>query len=278
MAKDKHRTAEFWNEHAHPFYSYKRRTAYCDEFLRRAKIKPGETVLDMGCGSGTLCIPLSDEGHEVFCADFSQGMLNTVEEVIATEGITNLKTKLLSWEDDWEAAQIPICDVAIASRSLLAEDIEDAVAKLDAHAKRRVCITTRAQGDVCWTNRVEAFLGRPSPSTFDFARVVKAALDLGRMVEVDYMIDKRVDIFPTKVALIEHLKHKAKHIDSFDIPKFEEYCNMYIEEYKDENNPEMHGWVCNDGAFSAWAFISWNKFIDDNDINKDIVFHSSEDA
>lgn len=271
---DKHRTSEFWDAHAHPFKSYKRRTAYCDEFLKRAQIKPGETVFDMGCGSGTLCIPLSDEGHEVFCADFSKGMLKTVEDVINEENITNLTTQLLSWEDDWDKAQVPICDVAISSRSLLAENVEDAVAKLDAHAHRRVCITARAAGDLCWTSRIADFLGRKSPETFNYARIVKAGLDLGRMVEVSYIIDKRIDIFPSQKDLRGFLQRKVPDMNSKEEALFDEYCTMNFKQYSDEQGNS--GWICDDGAFSAWTFISWNKYIDDEDIEKDITWHTDK--
>ena len=273
MTKNKHKTAEFWDAHAHPFYSYERRTKYCDEFLKRAAIKPGETVLDMGCGSGTLCIPLSDEGHKVFCADFSQGMLNTVEDVIKAEGITNLTTKLLSWEDDWQAAKVPVCDVAISSRSLLAENIEDAVAKLDAHARRRVCITARAAGDLCWTSKIADFLGREAPETFDYARIIKAGLDLGRMVDVGHIIDKRIDIFETQEGLRQFLKRKVPNMNAAEEERFNYYCETHFKQYSDEQG--KNGWICDDGAFSAWTFISWNKFVDDADIDKTITWHSS---
>ncbi len=59
--------AALWDEKAKPCTHYKRRSPYAEEFLLRSGIVPGDTVLDMGCGSGTLCLPLADDGHRVFC-------------------------------------------------------------------------------------------------------------------------------------------------------------------------------------------------------------------
>ena len=47
------------------------------EFIEKSGLKCGESVFDMGCGSGTLCVPLAEDGYTVFAGDFSEKMLNS---------------------------------------------------------------------------------------------------------------------------------------------------------------------------------------------------------
>lgn len=70
--------ADMWNERAKGFAKTCGTSPYATAFLERAAIRGGETVLDMGCGSGTLALPLARAGHEVYACDFSQGMLDAL--------------------------------------------------------------------------------------------------------------------------------------------------------------------------------------------------------
>lgn len=132
---------KFWDGLAKPCSHYERRSAYADEFLKLSDIHERESVFDMGCGTGTLCLPLSDAGHRVFCADFSEAMLKSLRNTVEEEKNTLLTLCSLSWQEDWTKRNAPICDLAFASRSMFGVDPMDAVTKLTEHARRRICIT-----------------------------------------------------------------------------------------------------------------------------------------
>lgn len=50
------------------------------------------SALDYGCGTGLLSFPLKDELGTILMADSSGGMLEVVDEKIATHGVTNMTT------------------------------------------------------------------------------------------------------------------------------------------------------------------------------------------
>lgn len=117
--------ADMWNERAKGFAKTCGTSPYATAFLERAAIRGGETVLDMGCGSGTLALPLARAGHEVYACDFSQGMLDALMEAAFAEGIAeHIHPMLLAWDDNWNSAGVPVCDVALASRSIATSDMQ----------------------------------------------------------------------------------------------------------------------------------------------------------
>ena len=77
-----------------------------ERFLELARILPGETVFDMGCGTGALSVPLGQAGHTVVAADFSAGMLGVLREELDAHGVTSVFPKQMSWEDDWAACGV----------------------------------------------------------------------------------------------------------------------------------------------------------------------------
>lgn len=135
--------AAFWDKRSATFTTKDAPNLYVEKFLEYAEIRPGETVFDMGCGTGALAVPLGEAGHKVVAADFSQGMLDQMQARLDAAGVRTVFPKLMSWEDDWPAFGVRegMTDVAIASRSIATADLRDALLRLTEVARRRVCIT-----------------------------------------------------------------------------------------------------------------------------------------
>ena len=135
--------AAFWDKRSATFTTKDAPNLYVEKFLEYAEIRPGETVFDMGCGTGALAVPLGEAGHKVVAADFSQGMLDQMQARLDAAGVRTVFPKLMSWEDDWPAFGVRegMTDVAVASRSIATADLRDALLRLTEVARRRVCIT-----------------------------------------------------------------------------------------------------------------------------------------
>jgi len=105
----------------------------------------GETVLDVGAGTGRLALPMARLAKSVTALDQSSGMLACLRENMAAEGIENVRCIQKSWQDV-SPEELEPHDVVLSSNSLGVYDLKEALSKMNALAKRAVYIFTFSDG------------------------------------------------------------------------------------------------------------------------------------
>lgn len=106
--------------------------------LEILNLQGGETVLDVGAGTGRLAVPIAMTAAHVTALDPSEGMLNVLRERMAAEGLTNYSCVKMRWEDAVIGRDIEPHDLVIAAFSLGFYDLAAALEKLDSAATRAV--------------------------------------------------------------------------------------------------------------------------------------------
>ena len=131
--------AAHWNKRA---AAYRRATRderrATEQELAILDLRPGETVLDVGAGTGRLAVPVARTAAHVTALDPSEGMLAVLREQMAAAGRTNYSCLRKRWEDTVIGRDIEPHDVVIAAFSLGFYDLAAALEKLDAAARRAV--------------------------------------------------------------------------------------------------------------------------------------------
>jgi SAM-dependent methyltransferase len=112
--------------------------------ISKIELNPEYTVLDVGTGVGRLAIPIAKKVKTVTAIDPSKAMLAYLQENMEKEGVENIVCINKRWEDIEFGVDIEPHDVVIAAYSLGMLDIQEALAKIDAAAKRCVCLFTSA--------------------------------------------------------------------------------------------------------------------------------------
>ena len=170
-----------WNKRAATF-TRDATSDYEHWLLDLLALEAGDEVLDMGCATGTLAVPLARAGHRVHGCDFAEAMLAILDERAAAENLP-ITSRLLAWEDDWEAAGLgeDSVDTAFASRSLMSGNVFSAVHKLDSAARSRAAVVVPGSLLPSRDPRLLTYLGRSARRARIVRDVTRALASLGRV-------------------------------------------------------------------------------------------------
>lgn len=266
--------AAFWDKRSATFTTKDAPNLYVEKFLEYAGIRPGETVFDMGCGTGALAVPLGEAGHKVVAADFSQGMLDQMQSRLDEAGVRTVFPKLMSWEDDWPAFGVRegMTDVAVASRSIATADLRDALLRLTEVARRRVCITLATGSSPRVDERILAAVGLPAVLGRDYLYAFNILAAEGIRAEVRYIDSTRDDTFASPEDAYEKLAamiDDSSAVRASDTERqraranLREWLTANLVPNESAGAPDRKGipqlaWRLAEPCTVTWAFLAWN--------------------
>lgn len=188
---------------------------YARDFIKLLALEPRESVLDMGCGAGSIAIPLAQAGHPVIAADFSPAMLGTLDAGIEYYGLENRITPLeLAWDDDWDLVG-PVAkavDVAFASRSVTTTNLKGALAKLDRTARRRCAVTMVANSSPRYDLHLMNAIGASVTCSNGFVYAFNILIQMGALPQVTYFESHRRDTFDSLEAGVADFSRMLDHV------------------------------------------------------------------
>lgn len=258
---DKGCNVKFWDDFAPRFRKKPepgKKDSYAEQFFELAELKPGDTVFDMGCASGTLAIPFAQEGIEVYAADFSSKMLEILEEDAAELGLSDrIHTIKLDWNEDWSVRDLPVCDVAISSRSLMPNSPQDAIEKLISVAKKRVCLGLWTHGEYDYDQVIAKAIGYEGKNYGIFIYILNMLFDMDLLPSLSYI---KSPFRPAKFENIQQcLEETEKTFPEKLTPqqrdKLVEYIEDHLIPYEDKRGK---GLVFDHAGIVTWAFVKWD--------------------
>ena len=182
--------SSIWDARSADYSNRKDMSDYAREFIAGLDLSPGDTVFDMGSGTGALAIPLAEMGCRVICGDFSPGMRTALRKRAEEAGVSDaISTFDMSWEDDWQAAGVApkSVDIAVASRSVMVYDLGSALEKLESIARKQVAITVSTRFGPRAEHEIGEILYGGIPYLPDFFYAVNILFDMGRSPDVSYI-------------------------------------------------------------------------------------------
>jgi SAM-dependent methyltransferase len=251
--------AAYWDKRAANFSNKSGGSAYISRFIEHMDIQPGESVFDMGCGNGAITLPLAEEGHEILAADFSRGMLDHLEREIEQRNLTAVQVKQFSWQDDWTSFGLTdnSFDLAIASRSIVTDDLGGALIKLNDVARKKVCVTLTNGGSVRSNPTIFEAVGRSHYTTSDALYCLNILFQRGIQPELRSINSYKTDRFATFEDAFEHYKRMLEDTS----PREEQLLAAYLKEHLLFINAKTTGvptFELDTKNLISWAFISWN--------------------
>jgi SAM-dependent methyltransferase len=249
--------AAFWDRRARDFRGGDEASPYVAGFIAYMRMRPGESVLDVGCGSGALALPLARAGHHVVAVDFSAGMLDVLRRRASADGLRNVKTIHAGWDDDWHAAGVGDADVVIASRSLDVRDLRAALQKLDAFARRRVCLTLPAEGLLYPQLLAHEAVGRPYTTRGDQDTAVNVLRQMGIEAESRALEHASASRYESLEAALESLRRVVAPADGREERALERYVAEHLVATIHDDGRRM--WKLEPEITVRWVFLAWDK-------------------
>ncbi|NCD26524.1 MAG: class I SAM-dependent methyltransferase [Deltaproteobacteria bacterium] len=220
-------TTNHWDKRAKEFTRAVTRGDYVEQFLELCDVRPEESVLDIGAAAGTLAAPLAGRATSVTALEPSIMMRELLRKRCASEGIRNLRAVEGRWEDDWDALGIAPHDVAIASRSLIVEDLSLAIDKLQAYASRRAYLSTLVDDGPFDRNLITA-VGREFTPGVDYIVVLNYLRQIGIYANLTFTTHREARQFASLDEAVTGLSWMVHDITDAEQNKLREYLDATL--------------------------------------------------
>lgn len=237
------KTAADWDKRAERLMGRSVTDEYSQTFIKNINLSECRSVLDVGCGAGNITLPLAAKLETVYGLDYSAKMLEVLMANAKQAQLKNVTPIQASWYDSW--ASIPRCDLVVASRSTMVDDIEAALLKLSQQAKKRVYLSYLADGSFIDASLLRALglHGRLMPS---FVYLVGILHQLGFYPRVNYITT------PPRLAASHNFTSFASLAEQ-ELGPFSPEQRTKLRRWYDKNPEKAHA----GGEPVRWALISW---------------------
>lgn len=245
------RDSGFWDKRAPSFADHAKESLYPDSFLEIMNPDPSWTALDVGCGGGTISIPMAPMVKHITAVDFSPKMLGILKEEALKRQITNIDTIEASWTDNWDEKGIKTYDVVIASRSIAVDNVQEAFTKLNNAARKRVIISTVA-GDGPHDRKLYESVGRQFSAKVDYIYFYNLLYQMGIFANISFISTERAKTFKSIEEACESVIWMFH-----DITEQEKILlNKFMKDHLVETDKGLTMKYQNK---STWAVIWWDK-------------------
>ena len=240
----KGKKADDWDERAESMSKKVIDSPYTAEFISKMNLDGCESILDVGCGPGTIALAVADKMKTVSGLDFSKGMLQQFVQNGQQRGV-NVNPIYKSWEDEWY--DIERHDIVVASRSIEVRDLRDAIKKLNSKANKAVYVTYKAGGSFVDIDILE-YIGKDIVSRPDYMYLLLILREMGIYAKLDFIDTPDGSIsYDNKEVFLNSLGWSLGGLEEEHIQKAEEFYDRFISK----------------GLFKPkgfkWAFVHWDK-------------------
>lgn len=242
------RTAQQWDERASGIaHAYgKPDSAYVRRFLERMNLDGAQSLLDVGCGPGSICLPLAGRMKQVVALDFSTVMLDTLRSRAQAMGLTHVQCLQRSWHDDWD--DVPACDIVVASRCMMLPDLQAGLEKLVARTRMRA-YTTHIVNTHYVCDDVLRHIGRPVVGAPDHLYVLAILYQMGLRASLDFLPAPVEYVGGAQLSEAEFIDRVARSTSELNDDERERLGAYYR-----RHAPEGRLGIVHD---KTWAFVSW---------------------
>ena len=224
---------------------------YATKLIEKIYLNLNYSVLDIGCGSGILSIPIAKKVREVTALDVSQRILEVLKKKALKNNINNINYLQGDWKIIKPDINIPVHDVVMASRCLGMFDLKDELIKINNFAKKQAYITRIVEEQDIISPKIYELLGREFQPLPNYYYIYNLLYQLGIKANIEFIL---VDDVEEKYNSIDH----AINVWKWKLNKITKEEELTLRNFLEDNliHTEENQWST--GPINCkWALISW---------------------
>ena len=242
-----------WDKAAASFHKRNQRDDYQIALLNQIKLKPNDTVLDIGCGEGSITIPISKKVKSITGLDSSKEMLKLLNKRASDENISNINTVLEDIEEI-KYEEIGDYDIVIASRSLNGIiPIKEILNEINKIANKYVFITLFGPNNWLIEKEFQEYLGNETKEFPSYLYLMHILDDLGICANIERLEIEEYRKYASIEDAMDNGKFRIDLLNDKEIEKLKIYLKKILT--KDENTGEFY----NKRDKADWMLLWWKK-------------------
>ncbi len=245
-----------WNKIAPHFDKWMKTDDYPQELTQKIHKEPSDTILDLGCGNGSITLELAKKVKQVTAVDLSIEMLNLITKKALKENITNINY-LQSTIEDLNIEQVDKHDIVIASRSLNGiYNLQNELKKIDSIARKYVYITLWSATADQFDEKVAEHMSYPYRQHPDYIYAVNMLYQLGIYANVEILENQTPPIYCNMDDAIERYLWKT----TWNIDEIQKTDKNKLENFLKKNLIQKDdGTLIHPNTKPRWVLIWWKK-------------------
>lgn len=251
--KQKEDRGKDWDKAAASFHKRAKKDDYHELLFSKLIIDENDSVLDLGCGEGSITLPLAKKVKMVTGVDSSPKMLELLNQRAQERGIENVKTILKPLEDiTYE--EVGAHDVVLASRSLNGIiPIKETLKTIDKIANKYVFITLFGPENWKIEGEFNEYIDRENKHFPGHNYLFNILFNMGIYANVERLDIKAYREYDNISDAMDNGKFRLDLLNSEEKDKLKEYLEKIL--IKDSETGKLY----NKKDKADWILIWWKK-------------------
>ena len=242
-----------WDRAAPHFHKKAKKDDYHDLLFSKLILDENDSVLDLGCGEGSITIPLAKQVKKVCGVDSSTKMLELLNQRAEQQNIENISTILKSLEDiTYE--EIGDYDVVLASRSLNGIiPIEETLKTIDKIANKYVFITLFGPENWKIEKEFNDYIGKENKQFPGHNYLFNILYNMGIYANVERLAIKAYREYDSIEEAMDNGKFRLDLLSNSEKSQLRKYLSEILK--KDPKTGKLY----NKKDKADWILIWWKK-------------------
>lgn len=242
-----------WDKAALHFHKRAKKDDYHDLLFSKLILNENDSLLDLGCGEGSITLPIAKQVRKVTGVDSSAKMLELLNQRAQEQNIKNVDTILKSLEDiSYE--EIGDYDVVLASRSLNGIiPIEETLKTINEIANKYVFITLFGPENWKIEKEFNEYIGKENKPFPEYNYMFNILYNMGIYANIERLDIKAYREYSSIEEAMDNGKFRLDLLNDDEKAQLRKYLNEILK--KDSETGKLY----NEKDKADWILIWWKK-------------------